>query len=60
MRQAPRAWDSATTAWQERPSATVWEQEKTPHATGLLDAAGVPLYRVPETVPMGFKKDHGQ
>lgn len=33
----------------------VIEEEKTPIATGLLDSLGVPLYRLPETVPFGFR-----
>jgi len=30
------------------------EMDKSPVKTGLLDASGVPLYRMPETVPFGF------
>lgn len=33
---------------------TVMEQDKQPVKTGLLDATGVPLYRVPDTVKFGF------
>ena len=36
---------------------TVIETEKQPIKTGLLDAHGTPLYRVSETVPLGF---HGR
>ena len=35
---------------------TVFEAEDGPVETGLYDANGVPLYRVPERVKMGFGK----
>ena len=35
-------------------SCTVMETDKSPFETGLLDATGTPLYRVPETVKIGF------
>ena len=51
----PRLWsddhDGPTT---QRPTMTVHEADPAPEPTGLLDAAGVPLYRVRETVRMGF------
>jgi hypothetical protein len=34
---------------------TIIEQDKTPIKTGLVDARGVPLYRVPDSVPFGFQ-----
>lgn len=37
-----------------RPSETVLEDDPTPKATGLLDANGVPLYRLPDRIPLGF------
>jgi hypothetical protein len=33
---------------------SVFEVESGPVKTGLLNDKGVPLYRVPETVPLGF------
>jgi hypothetical protein len=54
MRYVTRA---GLTDYQIEGSATadhVFEADRTPIATGLLDANGVPLYRVPETVPLGF------
>ena len=35
----------------------VHESDKTPQPTGLLDANGTPLYRIPPTVRFGFQKD---
>ena len=37
------------------PTVDVIEDAGTPHDTGLLDAAGVPLYRMPTREPIGFK-----
>jgi hypothetical protein len=51
----PRAWDSETHSWAERPTCQVVEADPTPQATGLLDASGTPLYRLPNRVPMGFQ-----
>jgi hypothetical protein len=48
------SWVSATWHPQALPTSVVHEQDKAPVNTGLLDALGRPLYRVPETVPMGF------
>lgn len=33
---------------------TVHEQERAPVKTGLFDANGTPIYRVPDTQPLGF------
>lgn len=33
----------------------VIETDKTPERTGLLDQHGDPIYRVPDTVPFGFR-----
>lgn len=38
----------------EQTTITVYEQEAQPEKTGLLNAQGEPLYRVPEKVRMGF------
>ena len=38
-------------------SCTVVEMDKSPIETGLLNAEGHRLYRVPETVKLGFHKD---
>lgn len=43
-------WDGAQLILGE----TVHEQDKPPIKTGLLDAKGIPLYRVPDTQPLGF------
>lgn len=50
----PRAWASDTHVPESLPTCTVFESDKTPVNTGLLNVEGVPLYRVPETVPPGF------
>lgn len=38
----------------ERQSFTVHDEDAAPVATGLYDANGVPLYRLPDRVPLGF------
>lgn len=35
---------------------TAHEAEPEPVSTGLLDSHGRPLYRLPDTVPMGFHR----
>lgn len=50
----PLAWDSNSGPLLERPSTTVIEAENTPEPIGLVDQHGTPLYRVRETVTMGF------
>lgn len=50
----PRAWVSATDAPEDRPTCQVWETEADPIDTGLLNADGVPLYRVHDRGPLGF------
>ncbi len=50
----PRAWDSCTNNMSPRPSETVFESDPTPTQTGLYDQHGVPIYRVPDRVPLGF------
>lgn len=44
-------------------TATVHEMDSAPVKTGLLDALGRPIYRIPQRVPLGFHhhpttKDH--
>lgn len=34
--------------------STVYEADSSPERTGLLDAAGNPLFRVQDRVPLGF------
>ena len=51
---APRAWSSATHMVEDRPICTVWETENEPVNTGLLNADGHPLYRMPEPKRIGF------
>jgi hypothetical protein len=36
--------------------AIIVDDPHQPVKTGLVDKNGVPIYRVPETVPMGFRK----
>lgn len=38
-------------------SMMVFEDDAGPVETGLYDANGVPLYRVPERVKMGFRSE---
>jgi hypothetical protein len=52
----PRVWTSDQDyAQPDRPSVTVWERDTTPEPTGLLDAAGVPIYRVEDRRSIGFR-----
>ncbi len=54
--QERRAWqDEGGWGWQERPTITVWEEDTGAVKTGLLDAAGRPLYRYPNREPIGFR-----
>jgi len=54
-RSAPRAWtDDAPVSVIARPTLTVHEADNAPIDTGLLDAHGVPLYRVRERAAVGF------
>lgn len=54
-RYVTRAWQSESEyGWQDRPSLTVFEDDSQPMNTGLLDAAGAPLYRVRDREPIGF------
>lgn len=55
MARAPRAWASEQNGWQERPTITVFEPERGPRDTGLLDANGVKLYASEEREPIGFR-----
>lgn len=44
--------------WGEpHPTMVVIDGDRAPVKTGLLDASGTPLYRVDDTVPLGF---HGR
>lgn len=38
---------------------TLVETDKTPVKTGLVDANGIPLYRMPENVSLGFQIREG-
>ena len=49
-----RAFVSATHSPEPLPSCTVWETEKAPVDTGLVDVHGVTLYRMPDVQPLGF------
>jgi hypothetical protein len=53
MPQAPFSYSFSQ--WGEaHPTLQVVEVDNSPVDTGLLTASGVKLYRVPETVPIGF------
>lgn len=56
LAKPPRAWVSATHQPEVRPSIEVQVQSAEPQDTGLLDVAGVPLYRLPTREPIGFKR----
>jgi hypothetical protein len=53
IQNRPRAGD-----WEDQPpigaATTVYETEVSPVKTGLLDASGIPLYRVSDRIKMGF------
>ncbi len=50
-------WDDSVGAYVYAPaSVQVFEADKSPICTGLLDAQGTPLYRIPETVKLGFHR----
>jgi hypothetical protein len=53
----PEAWVSASDVPETRPSCDVYESDPTPTYSGLLNAAGERLYRIPEKVKLGF---HGK
>jgi hypothetical protein len=46
----------ADTARADPRSITVHEREQRTADTGLVDSTGVPIYRVADRVPMGFRK----
>lgn len=50
------AWDAHGEWFRmgSRPTETVYEADRTPRPTGLVDQHGTPIYRLRETVPMGF------
>lgn len=50
----PRSW-SADWEVQPRPTCDVWETDRTPQPTGLLDAGGTPIYRTFEAISFGFR-----
>ena len=52
----PKGWQAAYDEyWQERPSCTVMEEDRSPVDTGLLDANGTKLWRVEDREPMGLR-----
>lgn len=51
----PKAWASMELDYGDRPTMTVYEDAREPQDTGLLDAAGVRLFRVNDPEPMGFR-----
>lgn len=56
----PRADFDEDAAIFERETIDVIEDDDGPVPTGLLDAAGVPIYRVRERVRCGFIADDGE
>lgn len=55
MARRPRAWITEDdVVMGDRPSCVVHETDDEPMDTGLLDAHGVALYRVPTRHPIGF------
>ena len=50
----PRSFVSETHVPEQRPTMQVHEDDRAPINTGLVDANGVAIYRVPETVTFGF------
>lgn len=50
----PRASDSLN-HYPLLPHLTVYEREKMPSPTGLVDEHGNSIYRVPEQIKMGFE-----
>lgn len=55
MARPPRAWVSAHEVPEDRPSCTVWEADREPLDTGLLDELGVRIFRVDDKPPIGFQ-----
>lgn len=57
----PRGWDDTdhegVAAQDYMRNSTVWEAERKPEPTGLLDASGTPLYRMPDAKRIGFIRD---
>lgn len=54
----PSAIEAGDDWWPgERCSLTVHEPDNKPHATGLLNADGTPIYRVEVRAPIGFMRD---
>lgn len=53
---APRQWVSATDTPEGRPTCEVFEQDRAPVDTGLVNAHGVPIYRCEAPRTIGFVK----
>jgi hypothetical protein len=53
-------WDAGAALFDDAPADSrrveVYEDERKPEPTGLLDAHGLPLYRVCSKEPIGFIK----
>lgn len=52
----PKAWWDDDTKVEDVSTRIVIIQDDAPIRTGLLNADGVPLYRVRERIPFGFVK----
>lgn len=57
MAHPPAGWVGDEWYEPERESITVYEPDHAPHRTGLVDANGVPIYRLPERRAIGFCRD---
>ena len=56
MRRTRKAYRSEDEdGWQDRPTISVIQDDDEPAETGLLDANGTPLYRVKDSIPVGFR-----
>ena len=54
--ERPRAWSSDTHVMEVRPTCEVLMPDPSPIRTGLLAASGMDLYRLPDTIPCGFRR----
>jgi hypothetical protein len=55
LSRPPRAWLLWDDTPVQQPSCTVWEAEREPVDTGLVDPSGIRLYRVEDREPIGFR-----
>lgn len=55
LAKPPKGWASEPHVPEDRPNCTVYEAEREPRDTGLLDASGVRLFAVEDREPIGFQ-----